>query len=136
MDCPVCKHPLVILELNNVEIDHCTQCEGIWLDGDELEILLEDSEAKHHLLSTFTVDNSNSEKPLKCPICRKKMDKVLCGDDKSVLIDQCKNHHGLWFDRGELESLLELGSFDKHNKVLTLIKEMFGHKLNINKTGA
>ena len=64
MDCPVCKHPLIILELNNVEIDHCTQCSGIWLDGDELEILLEDSEAKHHLLSSFTVDKSNSEKPL------------------------------------------------------------------------
>ena len=41
MDCPVCKESaMVTLELNDVEIDYCMQCEGIWLDAGELEILL------------------------------------------------------------------------------------------------
>ncbi len=135
MDCPVCKHPLIILELNEIEIDHCTNCDGIWLDGGELELLLEDAGAKEKLLASFKVDNNSKEQPLKCPICGKKMDKILCGEDESVLIDKCRKHHGVWFDRGELEALIELGSFDKHNKVLALIKEMFGHKLNIKQPG-
>ena len=37
MDCPVCKQSAMItLELNEVEIDYCMQCEGIWLDAGEL----------------------------------------------------------------------------------------------------
>jgi Zn-finger nucleic acid-binding protein len=132
MNCPVCDSPLIILELNNVEIDHCTKCQGIWLDGGELEILLEDSSHKNELLASFEVDNKNAEKKLKCPICRKKMDKVLCGKEENILIDRCRLHHGLWFDKGELEKLLESGGLDKDDKILYLVKEMFGHKLKIN----
>ena len=132
MNCPVCDTPLIILELKNVEIDHCTKCQGIWLDGGELEILLENSSHKNELLASFVVDRKNAEKKLKCPICGKKMDKVLCGKEENILIDRCKLHHGLWFDKGELEQLLESGGLDKDDKILSLVKEMFGHKLKIN----
>ena len=37
MNCPACKNSMVILELNQVEIDYCTACKGIWLDSGELE---------------------------------------------------------------------------------------------------
>ncbi len=135
MNCPVCSNPLIILELNHVEIDHCTNCHGIWLDGGELEILLENSSHKDELLASFIVDENNIEKKLKCPICRKKMEKVLCGKDENIIIDKCKYHHGLWFDKGELEQLLESGGLDKGDKILNLVKEMFGHKLKINQPG-
>ena len=130
MNCPVCKTAMVILELQSIEIDYCPSCEGIWLDSGELELLLEDSVEKENLLKSFQTDEKSSEQKLKCPICRKKMDKILVGKDKSVLIDKCKNHHGLWFDKGELESIISMGSFDKSNKVLQLMKEMFSHRLN------
>ena len=39
MDCPACKEPLIVLELNEVEIDNCVSCGGIWLDKGELERL-------------------------------------------------------------------------------------------------
>ena len=135
MNCPACNNPLIILELNKVEIDHCTNCEGIWLDGVELEILLENLSHKNELLSSFITDKNNSEKKIKCPICRKKMEKVLCGKDENILIDRCRNHHGLWFDKGELEQLLESGGLDKEDKILNLVKDMFGHKLKINQPG-
>ena len=135
MNCPVCNTPLIILELNNVEIDHCTKCDGLWLDGGELEVLLENSFHGSELLASFQVDPRASEKKFKCPICGKKMEKVLCGKDENILIDRCKNHHGLWFDKGELEDLIESGGLDKDDRILDLIKEMFGHKLNINQTG-
>ncbi len=132
MNCPVCNNPLVILELNNVEIDHCTSCGGIWLDGGELEILLESSIHKAELLASFNIDKSASEKKFKCPVCGKKMEKVLCGNDENILIDRCKHHHGLWFDQGELVDLLESGGLDKGNIILDLIRQMFGHKLKTN----
>ncbi|HED37201.1 MAG TPA: hypothetical protein ENI76_03020 [Ignavibacteria bacterium] len=135
MNCPVCQTPLVILELNNVEIDHCTTCDGIWLDGSEVEIMLENVIYKEEFFSSFKIVKNSSEKKLKCPICRRKMAKVLCGKNENILIDKCKKHHGLWFDRGELEQLLESGEFDKDNKILNLIKEMFEHKLKLNRPG-
>lgn len=121
---------MVILELNQVEVDYCTNCHGIWLDDGELELLLADSEEKMKLLSSFVVDKNNKEKKIKCPICRKKMDKVLCGTGNKVTLDKCNRHHGIWFNEGELESVVEMGGFDKQDKVIGLLKEMFSHKLN------
>jgi Zn-finger nucleic acid-binding protein len=128
MECPVCKHPMVVLELESVEIDHCVHCGGIWLDAGELELLLEDAQGKNDLLASFTADEKCQEKPRKCPRCLKKMLKVLCGINSKVLIDKCRYGHGLWFDRGELDNIIKMGSFDKNNKVVKLLEDMFGNK--------
>lgn len=125
MDCPVCKEPMIVLELDEVEIDHCISCGGIWLDAGELELLLDDSAEKDKLLSSFEVNKHTKEKARKCPICLKRMVKVLCGVDKGVLIDKCRRNDGLWFDKGELEEMIKVGSFDKDNKVLALLEDMF-----------
>ncbi len=120
---------MVILELNQVEVDYCTNCYGIWLDDGELELLMADSEEKMKLLGSFVVDKKNKEKKIKCPICLKKMDKVLCGTENKVTLDKCKRHHGIWFNKGELESVVEMGGLDKQDKIINLLKEMFSHKL-------
>ena len=130
MKCPVCDELMVVLELEEIEIDYCTECEGIWLDGGELELLLEGASEKEELLSSFKVDVSSSEKKIHCPICTKNMEKVFVGSESKVLIDRCKNHHGLWFNRGELYDVVKLGSIDEENKILTLLKETFKHKLS------
>jgi len=128
MQCPICKNPMVILELEGVEIDHCVSCGGIWLDAGELELLLEDSRQKDDLLASFILDINNREKSRKCPRCLKKMYKVLVGKEKKVLLDKCRNNHGLWFDLGELDEIIKMGSFDKNNKIIKLLEDMFGKK--------
>jgi len=47
MDCPVCNNAMITLELDQVEIDHCTECGGIWLDAGELETLLGDARHRY-----------------------------------------------------------------------------------------
>lgn len=129
MICPICKDSMVILELSEVEIDFCAGCNGIWLDNGELELLLEDAKEREILLNTLNADPAHPEKPYHCPICNKKMEKVHVGENKDVLIDKCLKGHGLWFDKGELKAVLELGA-DENNKVLNLIKEMFENNLS------
>jgi Zn-finger nucleic acid-binding protein len=129
LNCPNCGHPLIILELNQVEVDYCTNCFGIWLDEGELEVLLEDSQEKNNLFKSFIIDRKSKEKTFKCPICRKKMDKVVCGKENKVILDKCKKGHGLWFNKGELEAVVEMGSLDKNNKIVSLLKEMFFYNL-------
>jgi len=130
LDCPVCSHSMIILELNQVEVDYCTTCSGIWLDEGELELLLEDSLEKSKLFESFTIDKDSREKQVKCPVCRKKMEKVVCGNENKIILDKCRKNHGLWFNKGELEAVVEIGSLDKHNKIVLLLREMFSHNLN------
>ena len=75
MICPVCENPLVVLELDQVEIDHCLNCGGIWLDAGELEILLETEEERSRFLNLLIDKESTKEKRYPCPICSKKNEK-------------------------------------------------------------
>ena len=40
MKCPKCGSDLQEANLQNIIIDKCTECEGIWLDHGELELLV------------------------------------------------------------------------------------------------
>ena len=133
MICPVCKESMVVLELHEVEIDYCPSCDGTWLDAGELELLIEDDNEREKILSSFHTDPGHPEKPYKCPICRKKMDKVRVGENKEVLIDKCPANDGLWFDKGELKGVIQLTS--DSNKVIELLNELFGEKLTKNQNG-
>jgi len=44
MKCPICiETPLAKTNRQTVEIDHCPQCKGVWLDRGELDKLTERS---------------------------------------------------------------------------------------------
>ena len=44
MKCPIDDTQLAITERQNVEIDYCPQCRGVWLDRGELDKIIEKSE--------------------------------------------------------------------------------------------
>jgi Zn-finger nucleic acid-binding protein len=46
MNCPVCAVPLTMSTRQNVEIDYCPQCRGVWLDRGELDKIIERSAAE------------------------------------------------------------------------------------------
>jgi Zn-finger nucleic acid-binding protein len=123
MDCPVCKNAMITLELAEVEIDHCPDCGGIWLDAGELE-----------LLHSFKIDPNCTERKRKCPICDKKMQKIIVGKTPpTLLIDKCTKGDGLWFDKGELSSIIDRAQLDKDNKIQQLLADMFGPEQLANK---
>jgi Zn-finger nucleic acid-binding protein len=43
MLCPLDKTPLVMSERQNIEIDYCPTCRGVWLDRGELDKIIERS---------------------------------------------------------------------------------------------
>ncbi len=128
MDCPACRNAMITLELAEVEIDHCVDCGGIWLDAGELELLMDDPAKASELLKSFQNADASIEKPRRCPICDKKMAKIIVGSDSPVLlIDKCRRGHGLWFDQGELQDVLRRGQLDSDSRIQTLLADMFGH---------
>jgi Zn-finger nucleic acid-binding protein len=128
MKCPVCGVPAIVLEIDQIEIDHCIKCGGVWLDGGELELLLEGAEQREKLLGSFQIDVETKEKKIRCPICSKKMEKVLCGFDNKIRIDKCSDHDGIWFDKGELYEVISLGGFPSGDRVFSLLNDIFGGK--------
>lgn len=126
MNCPACRQAMIVLELDQVEIDYCTVCLGIWLDAGELEVLLEDAAQARHLLHSFRPAQTD-EKLRKCPICLTKMEKVNVGrvEDRTELIDRCPKNHGFWFDRGELQRVLQAGHFDDQGRLKRLLGDLF-----------
>ena len=127
MDCPVCENAMITLMLSDVEIDFCTDCNGIWLDAGELELLLDNPEQSKQLLDSFQAVPNCQEKPIKCPICFKKMGKIVVGQSAPpLLIDKCAKGDGLWFDKGELDGICSTAKLDKDNKIQKLLADMFG----------
>ena len=43
MLCPSCKVDLVMTDRQNIEIDYCPKCRGVWLDRGELDKIIEKS---------------------------------------------------------------------------------------------
>ena len=44
MKCPICPDTkLVLIDCQDVEIDHCPRCGGVWLDRGELDQMIERS---------------------------------------------------------------------------------------------
>ena len=124
MNCVSCKQPMLTFELDRVEVDNCSHCGGIWLDSGELEILLGSEKEKDDLLQVLLSEHSQGENIRKCPICGKKMRKVIVRDHKTLL-DQCAQGHGLWFDKGELSVVFETAGFDKQNRIFSFLKDVF-----------
>jgi len=127
MDCPGCKNAMITLELEGVEIDYCMDCKGIWLDAGELELLLDEPYKAKELVNSFRIDAGRTERIKKCPICDKKMQKIVVGSSKPVLfIDKCRKGDGLWFDKDELHDIFDRAELDEDNKIQKLLNDIFG----------
>jgi len=126
MRCPACKHELVVVEREGIEVDWCVNCHGIWFDAGELELLAEKAgiEIAPDLIGEVT---DSREARRRCPRCRRKMEKASPESDASLLLDRCPRH-GLWFDAGELGALLRGLEKDAAGAaVLGFLGETFAH---------
>jgi Zn-finger nucleic acid-binding protein len=125
---------MVIVEHENIELDYCTNCKGVWFDSGELELLLEAAELENYEVFLERIidskEASSTEKKRRCPICNKKMKKSYIDEDNQLLIDICKLEHGIWFDGGEVTHLIKLLSEKSEkpgsrDKVMSFLGEVF-----------
>jgi len=52
------------------------------------------------------------------------MDKVEF-ESTGIIIDRCLDDHGVWFDSGELKSILKTAE-EQNSRIINMLKEMFG----------
>lgn len=90
----------------------CPSCGGYWLTTEVFTTLCLDREARGTLASTFgTLPSKEGSLRAsdvhyrRCAACQKMMNRVNFGRVSGIVIDLCKGH-GVWFDPGELRSIL------------------------------
>jgi Zn-finger nucleic acid-binding protein len=136
MICPICKYAMVVVEYHNIELDYCDNCKGVWFDSGELELLLKSQgleEPKAFFDGIFNSQQAASpEKKRNCPVCGRKMKKTGIGEQPEILIDACRDKHGLWFDGGEVAQLIRHlagerpREHDSRGHVINFLEEVFG----------
>jgi len=137
MICPVCRKGALIVEYQNIELDYCPICRGVWFDAGELELLVEAAGLGNHRRYLEEImrapEAATPEKMRKCPICRHKMKKTYIDEDKKIIVDICHVGDGIWFDGGEVENLVKrldnkLPEKSASKNILAFIGEMFKYQ--------
>jgi Zn-finger nucleic acid-binding protein len=136
MICPVCKDAMIVVEYHNIELDYCNSCKGVWFDSGELELLIKSQGLEEPKAFFDGILNSqeaaSSERKRECPICGRKMKKTAIDGHSEILIDVCRDRHGLWFDGGEVAQLIRhlAGEHppkrDSRGPVISFLEEVFG----------
>lgn len=115
--CPRCEKPLQTIDLKlegKFLIERCSECLGLFFDPNKLEVLLDKSVSRVFHVDFRQLENINKmnrcqDYPvsyIKCPVCRKLMNRINFGTQSGVIVDRCREH-GVWLDGGELRQLME-----------------------------
>ena len=105
MNCPRCDVALDEAKLKGIEIDHCPQCKGLWLDFHELDEL--EDHAMDDDQSKGMIEYARRESDISCPHCHEVME-TFNYRAHDLPIDHCKNRCGYWLDEGEEKKVLEI----------------------------
>ncbi|MEO6391350.1 MAG: zf-TFIIB domain-containing protein [Pyrinomonadaceae bacterium] len=110
-DCPRCKTRLTALEVEEVTVQECTSCGGLWSASDTFESICQNSEKQSVVLNFTARRIEYMATPSKisyvpCPRCKQLMNRSNFARASGVIIDLCKPH-GVWFDADELPKIIE-----------------------------
>ena len=90
----------------------CPDCGGTWLDTETFTELCANREAHGAVAdmlgpktASVTVTATSAVRYVACATCSKIMNRENFGHRSGVIVDVCKGH-GVWFERGELHSVL------------------------------
>ena len=99
MNCPRDGAELRGEELRGIQVDRCPQCNGRWLDHDELG-QLEATDESTEEQRVATIEYANRESELDCPKCGTRMTSFNYRAS-SLELEACEQTHGYWLDAGE-----------------------------------
>jgi len=97
--CPRDNHQLVTERDYGFDVDRCPECNGWWLDHDELD-KLEASTGATEAERRATIEYGEHPSELDCPVCGKRMT-AFDYRAYNLELDECGDGHGYWLDAGE-----------------------------------
>ena len=71
----------------------------------------------------------------RCPRCRRKLSIATVGSEPAVEIDRCPLEHGLWFDAGELKTLITSFAGGEAGAVAEFLGDLLRYELDVGPKG-
>jgi Zn-finger nucleic acid-binding protein len=99
MKCPRDGTELIDEKHKGIEVDHCPECNGRWLDHHELDAL-EATVAPDEDARRATIEYAKRPSELACPVCEQPM-RAFNYRAYNLELDTCEQQHGYWLDAGE-----------------------------------
>jgi len=110
--CPQCTTLLKLFHYEGIEIDFCPNGHGVWLDKNELGVIINRREqifSPEEIAAAETVERkvggSIKATPHPCPVCNSSMKRSNYAYSSGIFIDRCGGCSGIWLDSGELEQI-------------------------------
>ncbi|MDH4047713.1 MAG: MFS transporter [Gammaproteobacteria bacterium] len=120
MRCPKCRSDMEQVVHDGIEIDRCTNCNGIWFDVGEAEQLRN----KQAAAAIDTGDSKRGQRGnnidrYRCPRCSGAMVRMVDPGQRHIWYETCGSCHGSFFDAGEFKDLSELSLSDWFKGLVT-----------------
>jgi Zn-finger nucleic acid-binding protein len=113
MNCPNCNVALAASKRDNIDMEVCPSCNGMWLTREELEELEDEAfDLGDDKKGTLVFDSAEDTR--NCPECGKPMNRFeyrFC----DLEMDFCVEGHGFWLEAGEDRRVLELMKTEEAN---------------------
>lgn len=108
MECPKCQAQMEVVRFEDVEVDRCIRCGGLWFD------LLEQEDLKRRAGSE-AIDTGprwqaavhDVQGKVFCPIDGTLMVRMVDADQPHIWVESCPVCHGTFFDAGEFTDFKE-----------------------------
>ena len=107
--CPECRRDLAPVAVGSVILDECLACGGVFVDPPSFERICAEREQQAVVLKTSfpsPTRTPRAERYWPCPACGRLMNRQNFARLSGVIVDVCKGH-GVWFNHGELQAIVE-----------------------------
>ena len=105
---------MVLVRFEEVEVDRCSGCHGLWFDRREDEKL-------RYRPGAEVIDDGdprvgrahNDARDARCPRCATRMIRMVDAEQPHIWYESCGSCGGVYFDAGEFRDLRSVTLFDK-----------------------
>ena len=118
MNCPKCLAPMQDVTFQEITVERCTICQGLWFGADEHERLKKLKGSEVIDIGDPEVGRKQDAKgKIDCPVCKTPMLRMLDPKQPHLWFEACKICHGVYFDAGEFKDF-------KHETLLDFFRDL------------
>ena len=107
IECPKCYTRMKSIAIDQITVDRCQRCGGLWLDAMGKEQLLADRKAVKAIDTDPAAMGKRQDEltSIKCPVDHSAMIRMSAPGQAKVHFESCTVCGGMFFDAGELTEL-------------------------------
>lgn len=123
MKCPKCESELETVKFEEIEVERCVSCRGLWFDMLEKEDLLKIEGSEAIDIGDAQVGEEYSKmRDIDCPVCSEPMIPMVDKDQYHIKYESCPICYGAFFDAGEFRDLKEHSVLERFVEMLKTLR--------------